>query len=125
MSYQATFLSKGVINTFSGVLTLAEIEEASDRLYKDKELKENIFCILDFSVADLSKISHLDAKHPAAIDKTIAVKRPHLKVGFVSKEKETIDLCKTYIDTSKKFGSTWEYKIFEQMDKAIRWGEKN
>lgn len=124
MSFQVTILPHGSICSFKGVLSLSELEGVTAGLHADKRLKGHSFGVLDFSDADLSEISSTDIRHPAALDKAVAMHVPYLRVGFVSGKRGTVELCKAYIESSKKFGSTWEYKIFGHLDEAINWGEK-
>ncbi len=123
MAFQVTWKEKGTILNFSGSLSIQEINKANELLQDDARLDDHTYSIWNFLEADLSSITEKEMNQPASIDSAVAISVPKMKVALIAQENHAVELCKYYIERTKKFGTTWEFHLFDCMDDAIKWGE--
>jgi len=123
MAFQVTWKEKGAIFNFSGSISIQEINKASEPLQGDAKLDDHTYSIWNFLEADLSSITEIEANEPASIASAVAISVPEMKVALIAQENHAVELCKYVIESTKKFGSTWEFHLFDCMDDAIKWGE--
>ena len=121
MAYSLTWDKNRSLLNFYKSTDIKEINEANWKILLDDRLKNNHQSIWNFLQADLSTIALTEANFLANIDRSASNIVPFVKVAFVAHEKHTLDICKQYVEYSKKFESKWEMRIFDSMGSAIKW----
>ncbi|MCU7836603.1 MAG: hypothetical protein KZQ83_15310 [gamma proteobacterium symbiont of Taylorina sp.] len=121
MPHRVKWEKQGAYWDISGVVRIDEIMEIINELIGSPKFDDLNYFILDATnVIELIATKHqLDA--PAAIVKSTNDYKPKMKVGFVSEDEHIRALIAHYIEKSFKLGSTWERKIFNDIEDARTW----
>ena len=121
MAYHIIWKKEGAILTFSGGLSIEEINKANGILHGDPRIESHKYTIWDFSGASLSSITEDEIDQPAATDSAAASYVNKMKVMLVVQEAHATKVCNRYIETAKQFISNWEFAIFNSMVGATMW----
>ena len=121
MAYKIEWEEKGTFLEFSGKLSIQEIHSANGELHSDARISNQTYSIWNLLNADLSSITKKEVLEPAAMDFGSSHYIPTMKIAFIAREAYTIELIHCYIDCCRKLNIPWEYSIFDDANRAIRW----
>ncbi len=121
MSYDIIWNNDGTIINFRGNITINEINEANDILYKDERYETHKYGISNFLNATSDTIDEESVMFPAAMDRGASQYIKKMKIALVTTDKHVRALCQHYIDISKEIGSTWKFDIFNSVEDALTW----
>ncbi|MCP3965469.1 MAG: hypothetical protein GY718_03820 [Lentisphaerae bacterium] len=123
MSYDIVWNNDGTIMNFYGNISINEIDESNDMLYKDQRYETHKYSIANFLNATSDNTINEDSvMFPAAMDRGAAEYIKKMKIALVTTNKHVLRLCQHYIDISKILKSTWEFGIFSSVEEALIWG---
>ncbi len=123
MTYTMCWYQRGTCTTFTGMVTIEEVNEVNDKHYGDARFDKIKYQLFDFTQADISGITLDDIKYPAAFDKAATNYKPKFKAAIVVSDEHGKALCQAYIDYSRRFNNDWDMQIFDNYDQAVRWCE--
>lgn len=121
MSYQIIWENNGVISRFYGVLRPEIHIAALNALFGDSRIEDVKYIIGDFSQVNGHLLSEKDIEYPVAVTAGAASYLKNLKIALVAKDEEIIDLCKGYIELFGQINTTWEVRLFDNLDAAKDW----
>ena len=121
MAYEIDWKEKGTVFSFSGKLTIEQINEANAVVYGDARFDAHDYTIWDFLDSDWSSVTADEILVPAGTDWAASLSVPRYTVVLVVVEPKAVGLCQQYIDATQRMGSTWRFHIADSMDDAIEW----
>lgn len=121
MPYDLAYRNSGFYLTHRGYITIREINEVNGVIHGHREFDTHRFQLIHLLNADFSGIKPKDAKLPGATDSAAAKTRGNVKVAIVVTDKQAISFCENYIETARRFGSDWSFRIFSELHAAERW----
>ena len=121
MKVDLQYIDNGFIAKFWGKISVSDILNVNNLIYGREEFDSHKFQVFDFSEADLTDITHKRSEEPAATDNIASQYSPDVKVATVATESHAIEFTQRYIDESIRFGSPWQFKIFNNLDDALNW----
>ena len=125
MSYRLIYKEKGFILTFSGDVSFDELNTANGKIQGHSEFDVHRYQIVDVRNADLSSISRDQAREPAAIDMIASTMNPKVRIGLIAYTTDGCNICKEYADNSIAMGSSLQFNLFYDYDKALEWAKSN
>lgn len=122
-SYHIEWESKGAISTLSGELTLDCISRADEEIYSHALFQECDYVICDLRKAGVEKLDLVDSHTIALQDAIISVEKPGLKVMVIINPDDELAVCfaELYIEKTQQLYTSWEFKIFSNIDDAKSW----
>ena len=121
MSYQIVWENNGVISRFYGVLSPEIHIEALNALFGDPRIEDAKYIIGDFSQVNGNLLNENDIEYPVAMTLGAASYLKNLNIALVAKDEEIIDLCESYIELFGQINTTWEVRLFDDLDAAKDW----
>ena len=121
MPYELNWKDNGCIIILTGNSSIEEINKSNGEIQGDYRFDTHKYQIWNHLDADLSAIISDEASIPASIDSIAAKYVPGIKVALVIQEKNAVNFANYYIEKSKEFGSTWEVKLFDNMENTVQW----
>ena len=121
MSYHISYKNNGLFLTHKELITIDEIHEANGVLHGHEKFDLHKYQIINLLDADFSAISQSKSIEPAATDLVASKTKSNIKVALVVREAKAINFCKLYISESKQLGSPWVFKIFSDLENALKW----
>lgn len=121
MSYQIVWGNNGVISRFYGVLSPEIHIEALNALFGDSRIEDVKYIIGDFSRVNSNLLIENDIEYPVAMTAGAASYLKNVKIALVAKDEEIIDLCKEYIELFSRINTSWEVRLFDNLDAAKDW----
>ena len=121
MSYQIVWGKKGVMSSFYGVLTPEIHIEALNTLFGDSRIEDVKYIIGNFSEVNGHLLSENDIDYPVAMTAGAASYLKNLKIALVAKDEEIIELCKGFIELFSQVNTSWEVRLFDDLDEAKDW----
>lgn len=124
MPFITTLEENGIYWKCSGIITLSDFNIIHNSLHsKDNidQIKYFIWDGIDVEHVNLTSIAEIDI--PAAMDSAASASyKKHLKAAIViNNDKNIHAIANRYIETSKKLGSSWNFKIFSTVNDAREW----
>lgn len=121
MPFNIKWEDRGFVREFYGIVNSGEVMESDRIFYEDPRSDTAKYQITDFSNARPGQVEDEHIAKIAGFDIGASITSPNLKVAFVTSDQYVKDLCQKYIDISLKANTTWEFKIFEDMESARNW----
>lgn len=121
MKATVTLEEYGLVVVFEGLITRLEFLSHHDKILNDPRLKDTKFKIIDFTLADFSKLEIEDAYFPVAADHKLNLLSSDHALAFVAKNAHTVRFVEYYKTEATKLGAAWEIKIFASREEAINW----
>ena len=115
----------GLVCTFSGNITLSDIEKANDIFHTDENFENLKYSIWDFIKGNFDEISLDDMMGIVAADlgASNTLKSAH-KTAIITTDPYTIKACTYYIKECSNHGLPWITGIFPSIDEARDWTER-
>ena len=121
MKYKVIWESDYALIKFSGKLTIFDIESASAEVNGVEQYKQYACIVWDFSECVMENINPDELKSIISISLGVFSNRPALKLGLIANSPHAINLCSAYIEQLQNFNSSWNIKVFNQLDEADEW----
>ena len=121
MSHRIEWEKDGAYWQLSGAVTSGELIEIVNELIGSPKFDSLKYFILDATNIIEPIITEDDLDATAAIVKSTNSYKPKMKGAYVTKDKQTVELIGYYINKSLKLGSTWDRKIFNNVEDARSW----
>ena len=121
MPFTINWEERGVVTVFHGIVDILEVLEADRCFYNDSRSDAAEYQITDFTQGELGEVDESLIGKIAALDFGASQSIPNLKVALIATDPYVKELCKKYIELSQDIQSSWEFKIFEDMDTARSW----
>lgn len=123
MAYKFIWNKNNVLCVFSGNIDFNEITKANSIWHGDARFDNIKYLICNLLEANVTTTSVDDIAEMSATDFASSFSSSNIKTALVAQEKHTIAIFEHYIKRTKGFGSTWEFRIFNNIDDAVKWGE--
>ena len=119
MKYKTTWVTKGVIITFCGVVENEDIFQVVEEINSDPRFDDIRYQIRDYTEVTEFNVDVKCVPKIAAWDKAAAMSNPNMKIAIVTTDSLMQILSSLYL--AEIFMSHWEGKIFNTMDEAQQW----
>lgn len=115
----------GLVCSFSGDITLSDIEKANHIFHTDENFERLKYSIWDFMNCNFNKISLDDMMGIVAADlgASNTLKTAH-KTAIITTDAYIIKACTHYIKECSKHHLPWITGIFSNIDEAREWTER-
>lgn len=123
MAHTFRYQKKGYYLEFSGPLNFKELEWANSKIYEHEEFDNHKFQVISLLNADLSLVSEEGLEQLAAADFGGSLSRGNVRIALVATDKTTVELCKEYQKVTEKLQSSWQVRIFSELQQALTWAE--
>lgn len=123
MPYRTRWHAKGVVWTFFGDVTAAEIEAANDEFYRNPRCERARFQIIDARAVTSVEWSERDIKRTAGYDLGAENLIKDVRVAWVTSDEHIAGLIEKYTDLSRSMNSSWQFCGFDDPDAARAWAE--
>jgi hypothetical protein len=121
MANKITWNTSNIIVRFEGVVTAEEIMGIDNLIYGDPRFDSMNYQIFDYSRVEKMALSEADTEIIGTLDKTASVWNRHVKIAIISGSDFVGKLTQTY---KKALSNTsWEVRIFTNINDALRWCE--
>lgn len=119
MSYTTIWKERGIIWSYSGVLTGAELIASNVEIYSDPRFDDLEYQIVDLRrVAEFRILQH-HMKAVADLDALAAKQNPNIRVAVVTKEPTGHSITRTYLEEAPEVH--WETRVFKDYVEAKAW----
>ncbi len=119
MASESTWEEEGVYLRFSGPVTADEIIRENLKMFMDLRFRGSRYQIWDFLNIDSFSMSEEEASMLSRDDSEIAGLAPDLKVAIVTQRDDIERIAELYQEGME--GSTWQARVFRQLDDARQW----
>ena len=121
MPHTTTWEEDGIYWQFYGVVDAKEYFETDAELYNDPRSDHIKYWIWDGANIEELAISDIHAELIAATDWAATEHNQKVKGAMIVKDAGIQNLMELYIKTSKEFESSWQFKIFDNLEEARQW----
>lgn len=121
MSYKIVWENDGVLSQFDGIFSSEIHNKALNALFGDSRIDDIKYIIGDYSKVSDNFLNENDVEYSLAMTTGAATYLKDIKIALVAVDKEIIDLCKYYIELASRFNTTWEVRLFDNIDAARDW----
>lgn len=121
MPHNTIWEKEGIYWQFFGIVPLQEIREADNEVYGDARFDDLKYFIWDATDVKQLDLSENEVDVPASLDTITTSYKPTMKGAFVAGDKGVRGGIERYIKTSLELGSTWKFKLFENIQDARKW----
>lgn len=121
MPHTTTWEEHGVWWQFYGTVTPQELAESDAEMYGDPRFEHIKYFIWDTTDVEDITFSEVHVELSAASDWAAASYKQHMKGALVANNKHVQKRIQRYIETSIEFESTWDLKLFENLEAARLW----
>ena len=122
MAYEVTWEGEGLYLKFYGTITAQEVNAVNNEMYGDPRFDGIKYQIWDSTDALKFELTERDADVAAATDASTVSYKPVCRCALVATDTEMRRLIERYIEKSLEKGSSWEFKLFERIEDARKWG---
>ena len=116
--YKFEWEPQGAYWKYYGDVSGREIIEASKIIYGDPRFDDLKYKLVDFLAVTSIQMDKDEVVEIAAQHKAAAISNPHIKTAIVTKESNS-ELAISFASFLKD--SSWEVKIFQNLDQARNW----
>jgi hypothetical protein len=121
LAFETIWEDKGVLFTFSGVVTAKEIVNMQELFYGNERSDSSKYILFDVSRVEQMFVEEEEIKIFAARDSGASKSIPFVKVALISKDQNIKLLLQKYIDVSLRLNKTWSFEIFDNITTAREW----
>ncbi len=121
MAYQIEWSDDGALVTMTGSIEIEEINEANGRLHGDARFDTMRYQVWDMLKASLASITAREIEQPSAIDLVAGRMNVKVRVALVTTSPHDVRLCEHYANRTRTLGSTWEIRVFPDLESALAW----
>lgn len=123
MPYRTRWEPRGIVWTFHGFVSAAEIEAANDEFYRDERSDRARYQIIDALDVDGVEWNDRDITVTAARDSGATRVIRDLKVAYVAADAEIVGKLENYVAISRRLNSSWQFRGFATLAAARAWIE--
>lgn len=121
MPHKLTWESKGVVATYFGELVKNDFIKVNQEISGNRRSDQIKFRISDLSGAESLKLDTDDPSYIAAFGFGSSAYIKKQRHALVANGAATKSACEEYVRNSKKMGSPWVFKIFDNIEEAHEW----
>ena len=121
MPCRTTWERRGILWEFHGEVTGREIDHVNNRFMKDARRHDVSYQLIDARDVTGTDWTARDAHLIAAKDFGTNLKVKDLKLAFVVSEPSFLALVHEYIKQSEDMESSWEFRLFDDIESARAW----
>lgn len=118
MGYELIWEPRGVVKRFYGQVTDFEISSSVARIHGDERLDGLRYIICDFVDGTERLVTPAAIDEIAAIEDTVSISNPHLRIGLVAATPDFIALVNQYAYSTPK---TCPTRAFSSLAEARLW----
>jgi hypothetical protein len=123
MSYKLFYGGKGFIISFSGIVSIDELNEGNGDIQGHEKFDNHRYQIVDLREADLSGVSLEETEEPAGTDLFASMINTSVRIALIVSDVIAHTVCQEFVNKSLAIGSPWKYGIFYDYDKALTWAK--
>ena len=112
---------EGFVYECSGIVTAEEIAEINFDFLDVPEGVTPRYQLIDATSIELMDLNELELVDISADDLSISRKYPNVKVAMVSSDQKTRNIFLHYIKISWAINTSWEIRIFSELEAAREW----
>ena len=116
MPFSHNWEEKGVVVTFSGVITSNEVMKANNQIIGDPRFDNLLYQIFDFGNIDKIISSDEEAKMIGIMDKSSTRWNKRIKVACITNKDYIIEMINEYAEMLKE--TEWDVGVFKDLDDA-------
>lgn len=121
MPYRTTWEPEGIVWEFEGDVTAEEIQRANAEFYGDERSDSSKYQIIDATDVTSVEWTEIDINVTAAYDIGADRSVKNLKVAYVARDEEIVELLEKYVGISRRMNSSWKFEGFRDMSSARAW----
>lgn len=121
MPNQIIWENKGVLSRYTGLFSPEIHIDALDKLFGDPRIDDIKYIIGDYSEVNDDLLTEDNVEYPLAMTMGTASYLQDFKIALVAKDKGIIELCNSYIELFRRINTSWEVKLFDDIDTARDW----
>lgn len=121
MAYLLTYEDRTFTLVHTGVITIEEINESNGLIHGHPEFDFHRYQVVHLLGADFSEIELTKANQPGATDSAASITKRNVKVALIVQEAKARQFCRDYINTAKRFGASWDFQLFDNVEAAQAW----
>ena len=121
MPHTTTWEKDGIYWKAYGTVTAQEINDAHAQLYSAPRPDRIKYWIWDGAEVDALIISDIRTELVAGYDWAASENNKSIKAAFIATDANILRVIKLYIRISMALESTWEFKIFDNIEDARQW----
>jgi len=121
MPHTTTWEKDGIWWQFHGTVDAKEFIEADAELYNDPRFDRIKYWIWDGTHIEELAIDEVHAELIAATDWAATEYNKEIKGAMIAKDKNIQKRIKRYLEVSMEFESTWQLRVFENLEEARQW----
>ena len=121
MAYDLEYRDAGFYLTHKGDVSIGEINEVNGKIHESEHFDDHKFQLINLLEANFSEVNESHGRMPGSTDAVASIRNEDVRVALVTKDDATIRFCEEYVETAKSMGSTWDFKIFPDVDAAEEW----
>ena len=122
MPYAITWETDGLLWTYRGVVTGAELLRSNQEIYGDPRFDEIAWQIVDLSGVERLEANADDMAVIAANDLAAGRSNPYIRVAVVVRDEAGRKISAQY--EAAIAGSPWRQRIFESIEAALAWARQ-
>lgn len=121
MSYKTVWENKGVVVHFYGDFNIESLRVGLRSVFSDSRSDNIQYLICDHTEVVTLQITADELAIAAALDCSLSLSIPSIKLALISKGKEMEALSNRYVKFTKRMKPTWHSRIFEDITSARDW----
>jgi len=121
MPHTTTWEKDGIYWKAYGTVTEQEIYDGDAELFNDPRSDRIKDWIYDGTEVEAFIMPGIHTELIAGSDSAASDIIPNVKAAFIATNDDAIKIIKLYISVSMEFGTTWKFKIFENLKSARLW----
>ncbi|MCU7818714.1 MAG: hypothetical protein KZQ57_07590, partial [gamma proteobacterium symbiont of Lucinoma myriamae] len=121
MPNQIIWENKGVLSRYTGLFSPEIHIDVLDKLFGDPRIDDIKYIIGDYSEVNDDLLTEDNVEYPLAMTMGTASYLQDFKIALVAKDKGIIELCNSYIELFRRINTSWEVKLFDDIDTARDW----
>ena len=118
MAYHIQWLSRGLIRTLKGTLTIDDFLRSNNEIFGSEHFDSMRYMIVDFREVEVYHATMLDVRRVAYLDKAAAKSNPRIKVAVVGME-VTHEYFEEYLKVASD--NAWVVRSFHTIEEAQTW----
>lgn len=119
MPYTTKWTNRGVVWTYSGILTGAELIQSNIEIFGDPRFQELKYQIVDLCGVTDFRVMKSHMKALADLDASAAKENPDIRVAVISHEPTGESMNRSY--TEQVSETHWETRVFRYFDEGYAW----
>jgi len=121
MSFETVWEENGIHHKYMGTLTHHDILISQHEFCIDPRSDGILYIMIDCNDIEQIDLLPTTMQTVAALDSVQSKSVKFIKMAFISKKDAIKNFFKEYIAYTRKFNSTWEFKIFDDLASARIW----